>query len=217
VQEMRRRVVRHRREASAPRHDRTHAVAGGKPAPLEDEYLVVLEAIGGTQGCDRSGAFVDELAGIGHLAAAVRVERRLAQLREEGAVGELDARAELGEHVRLLVAHELASEAGGARKLGCALQIRLLPTGARDVAVLLHQLAEAVDVDGLATLLGQLDCELDRKPERGCEPERFLPGVRAPPRELVYLFHPARERPAKALLFDPTDALDVRGVLTDLR
>src|SRR5581483_1434419 len=150
-------------------------------------------------------------------AAAVRVERRLAQLREEGAVGELDARAELGEHVRLLVAHELASEAGGARKLGCALQIRLLPAGARDVAVLLHQLAEAVDVDRLAALLGQLDRELDRKPERGREPERLLTRDRLARRELLELLHPARERLAEALLLEPDHALDVRGVLPELR
>ena len=44
VQEVRRGVVRHRREAHRPRDDGLHAVAGGEALALEDEHLVVADA-----------------------------------------------------------------------------------------------------------------------------------------------------------------------------
>ena len=51
----------------------------------------------------------------------------------------------------------------GADDLGRELLGRALPAGARDLAVALHQLAEAVDVDGLPALLGELLGQLDRE------------------------------------------------------
>ncbi len=45
LQEVRRRVVRHRREAHAPRHDRPHAVARGESVAAEEKRLVVVEAV----------------------------------------------------------------------------------------------------------------------------------------------------------------------------
>ena len=41
VEQVRRGVVRHRREAHRPRHDRAHPVAGGEALALEEQRLVV--------------------------------------------------------------------------------------------------------------------------------------------------------------------------------
>ena len=171
-------MVRHRREARLPRDDRPHAVTRGEARALEDERLVVAEAVRGAKRRDCAGALVDELARVGHLAAAVRVERRLAQLRQEEPVAELLDRRQLGEHVRLLVADELAAEAGLRGEVGGALEIALLAAGARDLAVPLHQLAEAVDVDRLPALLGELLRQLDREAVGRGQGERVLGGDR---------------------------------------
>ena len=61
-----------------------------------------------------------------------------------------------GQHVGLLVADELAGGKPARDDLGGELLGRALAAGARDLAVALHQLAEAVDVDRLAALLGEL-------------------------------------------------------------
>ena len=45
VQEVRRRVVRHRREAHLPRHDGLHAVARREALAAEEEHLVLAEAV----------------------------------------------------------------------------------------------------------------------------------------------------------------------------
>ena len=60
-----------------------------------------------------------------------------------------------------------------------------LAAGARDLAVLVHRDAVAVDVDGLASLLGELDGELEREAVRGGERERVLAGDRLLTGELV--------------------------------
>src|SRR5439155_25576665 len=121
----------------------------------------------------------------GHLPASVRIERRLTQLREERAGGELLDCTELREHIGLLVADELAAEPGCPREIGGALHIGLLAAGARHLAMLLHQLAEAIDVDGLAALLRELDRQLDRKAERRRERECVLAGDRTLAGELL--------------------------------
>ena len=131
-------------------------------------------------GCARR--LVDQLARVGHLAAAVGVERRLAELAEERAVAELLQGADLRQHVRLLVADEPALEAGRLGELGGALDVGLLAPGAGDLAVALHQLAEAVDVDGLAPLLGELLRQLDREAEGGDQGECVVARDRRPRR-----------------------------------
>ena len=62
-----------------------HAVARGEAGALEQQRLVVLEAVRLAQLGARAVLLLDP-AGVGHLAAAGRIERRLAQLREEEAV-----------------------------------------------------------------------------------------------------------------------------------
>ena len=84
VEEVRRRVVRHRREAHRPRHDGADAVAGGEALALEDEHLVVAEPDARRDELGpRAGLVVLDVARVGDLAAARRIERRLAQLRLE--------------------------------------------------------------------------------------------------------------------------------------
>src|SRR5262249_54018580 len=118
---------------------------------------------------------------------------------------------------RLLVADELASETRYARKVRGALNVGLLAARTRHLAVLLHQLAEAVDVDRLAPLLGELDGELDREAERRRERERFVARDRVLARELLELPGSPRERLAEPLLLEADDTLDLLRVLPQLR
>ena len=104
----------------------------------------------------------------------------------------------------------------GADDLRGELLGRALAAGARDLAVALHQLAEAVDVDRLPAFLGELHGELDREPERRRELEGLLAADRLVPGELVEDLLAARERLAEALLLEPNDALDLLGVLAQL-
>ncbi len=108
----------------------------------------------------------------------VGVERGLAQLADKGAVAQILQRSDLGQHVGVLVADEAALEAGRLGELGGALDVGLLAAGAGDLAVAFHQLLEAVDVDGLAALLGELLGQLDREAERGDERECVVAGDR---------------------------------------
>ena len=82
--------------------------------------------------------------------------------------------------------------------------------------MLLHQLAKAVDVDGLPALLGELDRELDRKAVGRRERERVLAADPFGARELVEQAHPAHERLVEPLLFRPDDPLDFLRVLAQL-
>ena len=54
VQEVRSRVVRHRREAHAPRHDCLDAVAAREARALEQQRLVVVDPVGGAEHGDAS-------------------------------------------------------------------------------------------------------------------------------------------------------------------
>ena len=86
MQEVRPRVVRHRREANAPRHGRANTVASGEARSAQQERLVTFEAIRLDELGAQTGAVVAlDPALIGHLAAARRVEGRLPKLREEEA------------------------------------------------------------------------------------------------------------------------------------
>src|SRR5439155_14794099 len=76
VEEVGRRVVRHRRIADGPRHDGADAVAFPEAITLKDELLVVHEP----QRVDEVGARAVCLldpAGVGDLAASLRIARRL--------------------------------------------------------------------------------------------------------------------------------------------
>ncbi len=84
VEQVRRCVVRHRGIADVPRHDGVDAVALGEAVALKHELLVVVEP----QRLDEVGAravLLLDPAGVGDLAAARRVERRLGELDLEEA------------------------------------------------------------------------------------------------------------------------------------
>ena len=128
LQKVRGGVVGHRREPDGPRYDRAHAVGGRKALAAQDEHLVAVEAIRLDQ-LGANGRVVVSLdpALVGHLATARGIERRLAQLREEGSVAEVLERAELCEHVDLRVADELGRETRRLREIRGALPEPLLP------------------------------------------------------------------------------------------
>ena len=152
---------------------------------------------------------------VGDLTAARRVERRLAELREEGAVAELLEGAELREHVDLRVADEVR-RGRVAREVGGPLREAALAGAAGDLLVPLHLHAVAVDVDLVAALARELDGELDREAVRRREPERLV-GRDVPAGQLLELAHAAVDRLAEPLLLRADDALDLVGVLDDLR
>ncbi len=178
VQEVGRGVVRHRREAHAPRHECLDAVALRKAFALEEQHLVVADAVGGPQ--HRNRAIVPlELPGVGHLPTTFRVEGRLVQLRQERAVTELLERADLGQDLGLLPADEVGHKPRGRGELGSVLGLPLPAARARDLAVALHLLQELVLIDRDAPLAGQLDGQLDGEAVGRLERERVLATDRA--------------------------------------
>ena len=124
---------------------------------FEEQRLVVVEAVGVDELSPGFSPVIElDPSRISHLAAACRIERRLAKLGEEEALFDRLQRADLREHVRLHVTDELGLESGCAGKLGGSLEISL-HAGARDLAVAFHLGLVPVDVDRLAPLLRELD------------------------------------------------------------
>ena len=209
-------VVRHRREAHRPRDGGLHAVAGGEAGALEQQRLVAVVAVRLAQLGARAVVLLDP-ARVGHLAAAGRIERRLAQLREEEPVLQLLERADLRQRLRLLVADELGAEPGRGRELGRALRAPARHTGARDLAVVLHQPRVLLVVDAEAALARELHRQLDRKAVRRCERERVVAGDLPARRRLVEQLHAALERLAEPLLLGGEHLPDLAAVLDELR
>ncbi len=209
LEQVRRGVVRHRREADAPRNDRADAIPRREARAAEDERLVGLEPERVDElGPGRRVVVALDPALVGDLAAARRVERRLAELREEGAVAELLEGAELREHVDLRVPDEVRCEPRVAGEVGGPLREAALAGPAGDLLVPLHLHAVAVDVDLVAALARELDGELDREAVRRREPERLV-GRDVPAGELLELAHAAVDRLAETLLLRADDALDL--------
>ena len=165
----------------------------------------------------RGGVAVElDHALVGHLAAARGVERRLAQLREEGAVAEILVGVQLREDVGLVVADELGRVVRGARSRPHA--ACRTPPPAREISRCSPiRRAVVVDVDGLPALLGELDRELEREAVRGGEREGVLARDRLLAGELLEDLQPALERLLEALLLGLHDPLDLVRVLDELR
>ena len=183
----------------------------GEPGPAKQERLVVVEAVRLDElraSCPSSSSS-SIVPCVGDLAAARRVERRLAELGEEETVLELLERAELGQHVGLRVADELGLEARARARSRRRAGSSLAPGCARDLPVPLHLGAVAVDVDRLAALLGELDGQLDGKAVRRGEREGILAGDPPLSGELLEQLQPPLERLAEALLLGAHDALDL--------
>ncbi len=187
------------------------------PSPRKSKRLVVAEPVRLDELGTGPGLVVElDPPAVADLPASGRVERRLAQLGEEVAVVERLERADLREHVRLRVADELRLESRRARELGGPLDIPF-DSRAGDLTMPLHLGVVAVDVDGAAALLGELDRELEREPVRRGERERVLAGDRALARELLEEPHAAVERLLEALLLGPNDLRDLIRLLPELR
>ena len=116
VQEVRRRVVRHRREAHRPGHDRLHAVARRESLAFEDEHLVVAEPDRLAQLGARARLLVLDPARVGDLPAAGRIERRALELRLELAVAEVVQREDRRQHLGPVVADEVGRRPGQAAR-----------------------------------------------------------------------------------------------------
>jgi hypothetical protein len=218
VQQVRRRVVRLRREPVAPADHGLHPGALLERrvlTELDDEHLVVAELEDVRDLEPVVLAVDDEVPLVAHLSAARRVERALLELHELARPGERRGREDRAEQTRLRVADELGRRVAG--ELRGDLLRRALAASARDHAVLLHEVAEAVHVDRLAALLRELLRQLDREAVGGREIERILRLDGLPARQLVEDLHPTRERLAELLLLGAHDALDVSCVLTELR
>src|SRR5262249_20072561 len=202
-----------------PRDDSSNAIALRETLALEEQHLIVLEAVRVAQlGTRRRIAVELDPACVRHLAASGRVERRLAHLREEEPVLELFHRAELREDVGLLVADELRAESGRVRELRGAL-IVARDRRARALALLCHERGELLVVDAEATLASELLRELEREAVRVVQPKRVLAGDVAAfrrDRDVLEEAHPARERLAEAFLLGREHAVDLRAVLLEL-
>ncbi len=220
VQQVRRRVVRHRREADVPRNGRLDPVAGGESCTLEEERLVVAEAERGDElrPTGHAARLRLDRAQIRHLAAALGIEGRLAELDEEEAVLELLERTDLCQHLGLLVADEVGLEAGFARELRRPLELARL-TGARPLALLGHQTLELVLVDRQAALERELARQLEREAVRVVEAERVLArdAFGAAREHLVEQSHAGRERLGEALLLRFEHPVNLAAMLDQLR
>ena len=124
VQQVRARVVRDRRAPPRRLHERADLLAAVQLALVDADRqgLVAVEAVDGLDH-GAAAALALEHAGVGDLAAALGVERRLAQLHEQPAVAEVLDGAGLGQHVDRVVAAELGPEAGVAHERGEALGV----------------------------------------------------------------------------------------------
>ena len=119
VEEMGRRVVRHRREADRPRNDCAHAIAGSEAVTLQDEDLIVPDqALDADELRPLRAVVLLHEPGVPHLTATIRIERRFPQLRLEGPVAPVDVGADLGQDVELVVSDELRLEGDVADRGG---------------------------------------------------------------------------------------------------
>ena len=176
VQEMRRGVVGHGREAGVPVDDSADTIALGEALALEGQDLLVTEPIGGAENRSRARLLVLEVALVGDLAAAFRIERRIVELRLEEALVDLLVRGDRGQDVELLVAHEARLRAADVRDLPRLGRLR-------DDTVLGHPARELFLVDRQPALGGQLPGELDREAVRRGERERVVAADRSAARQ----------------------------------
>src|SRR5439155_10454392 len=164
----------HRREPDAPRHDRSNPIALRETVALEEQRLIFLQTIRLPELCaDARPVVALDPAGVGDLAAALRIERRFAQLREEEPVAKILECTDLRERLGLLVTHEFGAKAGALGELGCPLVVlRDRPTGTRPLQ--LHQPSELFFVDAEPALPCELTGQLERETVGVVQAERVL-------------------------------------------
>ena len=176
VQQVGRGVVAHRREAGDVVDLRLDPRPGRQAVrALELDRLVVADPV--DVGDPRAAALPANLAGVRDLAAALGVEGALLELDEGPPVVALDGE-QAGLGAQLLVADEARGRRRrGEAEHGAVVVLRAVRgrgphPGAR--ALLLHQLLEALVVDGEALLGQQLLGQVVREAVGVVEPERVL-------------------------------------------
>jgi len=162
VQEVGRRVVRHRRETDGPRHDRSYTRAKSEPLTPERQHLVVLESRRPEELGACARFLVLDIARIGHLTATLRIEGRGFELRLERPIAEILVGDECREHVCPLVPDELASRRGTGDPHVYVERRR----AARALPLLLHESREFLLVHLEPTFCGELLRQLERKAVR---------------------------------------------------
>ena len=232
VEQMGRRVVAAQQAAAVEVVAGEHGVALGKRA--DELALVDVEAaLGGGVGHEELGVVGVDEAVVAHLAAHLGVQRRAVEHHGGlgGVLGALDALAvhHDGEDLRALdalviVAHELR---GG--QLVCKLGPYVvegtpgvtLGGGAGTGLLLVHLGIKALDIDRMASVLGDLDGEVDREPERivqhECGGARKLLASSECRELLIEISATVVEGGGETLLLGLDDALDQADVLEQAR
>ncbi len=220
VQQVRRRVVAGRLVAAHGVDHGLGALARGDLALDRARHDdLVVDELDDALDLELAGVGVDP-PGVGDLPAALGVERRLGELDGHAAVAELADGAHDGEHLEALVADELG------RRLGVpALEVldlagpggegALLLGRAGALALLLHEVAEALLVDGHVLLGGDLTREVEREAVGVVELEgdlgrQFGAGVTGTAERLLDDPHPLLQGAAEAHLLLLDDAPDLR-------
>ncbi len=223
VQQVRGRVVSHRRVAGRVVDLRLDAIAWARQRAAHAQGLVVADAIHVDDA--RLAPVPGERAGVGDLAAALRVERALLELDQALAVLELAGVGDTGRGAQALVADEPAlGQLGDERDHGLvAVRGGGGGPGAGALALLLHQLLKAVVVDREALLGEQLLRQVVGEPVGVVEEEglgRVDPGglrlLRLGDQAVEHL-GAAVEGAAEALLLVVDPAHDRRPVLLEVR
>ena len=206
---------------------RTRSPTSIVPALGDDrEHLVVAEP----QHVIDPGAAVAvqalDVARVGDLAAAGRVERGLDELDQHASVVAL-GRADRGLGVGRLVADEIGGEPGVAgererRACGARRRPRSGRAGSRSLALLVHQDLEARLVDAEVVLGDELERQVDREPVSVVKQERvgggdpFGAGQTGTLDQLVEPLEALLERPAEPLLLGLEPLLDRVALLVEL-
>ncbi len=224
LQQMGAGVVGHRRAPARHVDARVHGVAHAQLAvEAHEQRLVAVEPV------DRldlaaHGVRAD-LAAVGDLAAALRIERRARELDEREALADRLDREHLRLDLELVVAHELAARRR-AREARDALVVHAIaaPGGrAGALALRLHVPLEALEVDAEPGLARELGGQLDGKAVRVVQledvarVERRLAAARAPARSARRAgASPSASVCEKRVLLGLEQAADVVAVLREL-
>src|SRR5436190_37205 len=145
--------------------------------------------------------------------AALRVERRLLQLRLEPAVAEVLVGEDRGEDVRLLIADELAADVAGDP------YVDFLDGTAGALPLLVHQPVEAVDVHDETAFACKLLGQLDGEAVRVVQAESVVASYRSnvPTRDFLEELEPAGKRLGEALLLGGKHRANLVRPLAELR
>src|SRR3954471_3902333 len=205
-------MVRHRREADRPGHNRADAYAFAESLATEGQHLVVLEPERLDQVGARAGLLVLDVTGVGDLAPALGIEGRLLELRLEGAVAEIRVGEDRRQHLSSLVADELRARRRAA-DLDVDVESRAPP---RALPLLLHQTGELLLVDLESPFGRELLRQLPGEPVGVVQAEGVLRRDLAFRHHLLEELLAPRERLAETLLLGSDQVGDLALTFLEL-